>query len=97
MTEVKELSQLEVIKQKKSEMTENSRLEALKKKREQLNARIQVMEASEKSKLRKKETRKKIIVGAYIIDQAAKDGTLDKLYNQVKKYCVRDTDKILFE
>ena len=97
MTEVKELSQLEVIKQKKSEITENSRLETLKKKREQLNAKIQKIQASEKSKLRKVETRRKIIVGAYIIDQALKDGTLDQLYKKTKEYCIRHSDRILFE
>ncbi len=97
MTKVKERSQLEVLKNKKSEITGNPRLEALKKQKEQINARIQKIQASEKSKSRKEDTRRKIIVGAYVIDQTKKEGTLDQLYDQVKKYCIRDSDRILFD
>ena len=40
-------------------------LDNLKQKRSQINARIQKLEASEKAKSRKQETRRKILVGAF--------------------------------
>ena len=42
------------------------RLENLKKKKEQLSARIQQIEAREKSKQRKQDTRRKILLGSLL-------------------------------
>lgn len=75
----------------------NERLEKMKQQREQLNARIQKMEAAQKSKEKKKDTRRKILIGAYTLDQARKDGSEKQLYEKVKQYLTRETDKQLFE
>ncbi|HAU2041529.1 TPA: mobilization protein, partial [Legionella pneumophila] len=53
-----------------------SRLDALKKKQEQLRAQIQKLESLEKSRERKRDTRRKILVGSYFIDKANQEGTL---------------------
>ena len=45
-----------------------SKIETLKQKKEQLNARIQKLEALQKSRERKRDTRRKILIGAYFMD-----------------------------
>lgn len=45
-------------------MTANAKLEALRKKREQIAAQIAAVEAAEKKKARKEDTRLKVLVGA---------------------------------
>ena len=74
-----------------------SRLEALKKKQAQLQARIQKLEAMDKVKKRKEDTRRKILIGSYFIDKAMQDGTMDELYQGMQQYIKRDNDKVLFK
>ena len=74
----------------------NDQLLKIKKKRDQLNARIQQMEAYEKTKARKRETKKKILIGAYYLDQAKKDDTYQDLVNQLDTFLVRSSDRQLF-
>ncbi len=74
-----------------------SRLDVLKKKKEQLNARIQKLESLEKSRERKRDTRRKILVGSYFIDKANKDGCLDSLFQQLDGYLKRNSDRELFQ
>jgi hypothetical protein len=74
-----------------------SRLERLREKREQINARIQSIEARMKSSERKKDTRRKILVGAYYLDMAAKENKMDALTKIMKNYLTRDSDKELFD
>ncbi|HAU0345698.1 TPA: mobilization protein [Legionella pneumophila] len=73
-----------------------SRLDALKKKQEQLRAQIQKLESLEKSRERKRDTRRKILVGSYFIDKANQEGTLFDLYQQIDKYIKRNVDRELF-
>lgn len=73
-----------------------SRLDALKKKKEQLNGRIQKLEALQKSRERKRDTRRKILIGAYFIDRAAEEGNLDSLFQQLDGYLKRNSDRELF-
>jgi hypothetical protein len=49
-----------------------SPLDKLKEQRTKLTARIQAAEARSKTSERKKETQRKIVVGAYYLDQARK-------------------------
>lgn len=74
-----------------------SRLDALKKKKEQLNAQIQKLENLEKSRSRKRDTRRKILIGSYFIDKANQDGTLFDLYQQLDQYIKRNADRELFQ
>ncbi|HCC3261866.1 mobilization protein [Legionella pneumophila serogroup 1] len=74
-----------------------SRLDALKKKQEQLRAQIQKLESLEKSRERKRDTRRKILIGSYFLDKASEEGALDSLYQQMEHYLKRNTDRELFQ
>lgn len=74
-----------------------SRLDALKKKKEQLNTRIQKPGSLEKSRERKRDTRRKILIGAYFIDKANEEGELDALFQQMDEYLKRNSDRELFQ
>jgi len=72
------------------------RLERLKEQREKLNARIQAVEAREKSKERKIDVRKKILIGAYYLDQAEKNNSMAEIVNLMDKFLKRDFDRDIF-
>lgn len=74
----------------------SSKLEQLKKKQAQLKAQIQNLEAAEKAKEKKRDTRRKILIGAYYIDKAREDGSLSELYKKLDGYLTRESDKKLF-
>ncbi|MCW8445688.1 mobilization protein [Fluoribacter gormanii] len=73
-----------------------SRLDALKKKQEQIRAQIQKLESLEKARERKRDTRRKILIGSYFIDKANQEGTLFDLYQQMNHYIKRNADRELF-
>lgn len=73
-----------------------SKIETLKQKKEQLNARIQKLEALQKARERKCDTRRKILIGAYFIDKANEEGNLDSLFQQLDGYLKRSSDRELF-
>ena len=77
-------------------MQVSSALERLKKQRDSYNARIQMIEAREKVKERKLDTRRKILVGAYYLDVAKKENKLDSLNKLMVKFLIRDNDRALF-
>lgn len=68
----------------------------LKQRQKQLAARIASMEAREKSNERKKDTRRKILIGAYYLEQARKTDTLNQLANTLDAYLTRESDRVLF-
>ena len=72
-------------------------LDLLLEKKKQLEARILKLEASKKAKERKEDTRRKIMIGAYYLDQAKKNNSIPELYNMMRKYITRDFDKKLFQ
>lgn len=74
-----------------------SKIDALKIKRERLQAQIQKLEASEKSRERKQDTRRKILVGSYFIDKAKEEGGIESLYQLMGSYLKRESDKQLFQ
>lgn len=71
-------------------------LEKLKQRKAQLEARIQTIEARNKSKERKIDTRKKILIGSYYLNQATKENKLDELVKIMDKFLERDNDRQLF-
>ncbi|HHR1287494.1 TPA: mobilization protein [Legionella pneumophila] len=73
-----------------------SRLDVLKNKKEQLNAQIQKLEALQKARARKQDTRRKILIGAFFIDKATEEGALDALFQQLDGYLKRNSDRELF-
>lgn len=73
-----------------------TRLEILKKQQDQLKAKIQALEASEFAKERKRETRRKILVGAYYLDKMRADDKFNELVSLMDTYLNRDYDRVLF-
>ncbi len=71
-------------------------LEALMKKRAQLDARIQNLKAKEASQQRKDDTRRKILVGSYILDKNQKSGTMEKIIQELDKFLSKPNDRALF-
>jgi large subunit ribosomal protein L7/L12 len=72
-------------------------LDRLKEKRATLNARIQAAEARFKTEERKKDTRRKILVGSYYLDQAAKENNMHEIKEKMNTYLTRPSDRALFE
>jgi hypothetical protein len=75
-----------------------TQLEKLKMKEAQIKARIQSLEAGQKTRERKKDMQRKILFGAYML-QRVKDGDRVALELQAKLdgYLARDHDRALFE
>ncbi len=73
-----------------------SRLAKLKEQRAKLEARIQMAEARVKNSERKKDTRRKILIGSYYLDLANKENNMEKLVSGMDKFLVRDNDRALF-
>ena len=77
-------------------MSEINKVEKLKMQREQLNARIQKMEASEKAREKKRDTRRKILIGAYYLDKARDESTMDEVNKIMDGFLTRQSDRELF-
>lgn len=73
------------------------KLEKLKVKQRQITERIKQMESRERAMSKKLDTRRKILVGAYTLEQALSTDQLHKLYTDMQKWCKRPNDKSLFE
>lgn len=73
-----------------------SSLEKLKTQRQKLDARIQKMEAMGKVQSRKQDVRRKILIGAYYLGQAIKEGTVPELRKTMNTFLTRESDKKLF-
>ena len=74
-----------------------STLDKLKEQRAKLDARIQAAEARRKTSERKKETQRKILVGAYYLDQARKNNRMQDLAKLMDVYLKRESDRLLFD
>lgn len=77
--------------------TTAAQLIRLKEQRDKLEARIQAAEARAKQDERKKDTRRKILVGSYYLEQATKNQTCDELKAAMDTFLTRDSDRKLFE
>jgi hypothetical protein len=74
-----------------------SALDRLKEQRTKLDARIQAAQARSKTSERKKETQRKILVGAYYLDQARKNNRMDSIKKIMNAYLKRGSDRVLFD
>lgn len=74
-----------------------STIERLKEQRAKIEARIQAAEARTKQAERKQDTRRKILVGSYYLEQAQADNKLDQLKKLMDDYLRRDSDRKLFD
>lgn len=73
-----------------------SKLEQLKKQQAALKARIQKVEAQTRDAEHKKDTRRKILLGAYYLDQAPSDGKIAHFKELLDPYLTRNSDRALF-
>lgn len=78
-------------------MTEiNKSLERLKQKRHQLDAKIQKVEARERTAQRRQDLRRKILIGACYLEQAEQTGKYQQLVEQMNLFLTRPSDRKLF-
>lgn len=78
-------------------MSTKSQLEKLKERKAQLDARIQMISARDSANERKRETRRKILVGAYYLDAARKQNNMEEIRKFMEQYLTRDADRKLFD
>lgn len=71
-------------------------LEKLKVQREKINARIQKMESLHKTRQRKEDTRRKILIGSYFLEEALKNNTFDGIKQKMDEFLKRNSDRSLF-
>ena len=78
-------------------MQTNPRLKKLKQRREQIEARIKNLEARDKAREKKRDTRRKILIGAFYLEQMEKDEILKKkTLSGLNGFLVRENDRELF-
>jgi hypothetical protein len=74
-----------------------ARIETLRTRRAQINAQLLRLEAISKTQARKDETRRKILAGAVLLDEMAKNPKLDAWARDLlKRRLLRDRDRALF-
>ncbi len=74
-----------------------NKIDKLKEQRKQLDARIQKLAAAESNRERKRDTRRKILVGSFYLDYVAKTNKMDELKQKLNSFLTRDSDRILFD
>ena len=76
------------------------KIEKQEERLKQLKAQKQAIEAREKKKIseqqRKDETRKKILLGSYLLKEMKDEVEKEKILEELKKYLTEDRDKKLF-
>jgi large subunit ribosomal protein L7/L12 len=74
----------------------SSKIEEIEKKINQLRARKAAEEAKLKKKAKKEDTRRKILIGAYFLDKAERNGGVEALYREIDSFLTRENDRKLF-
>ena len=72
------------------------RIENLEKKIKRLRARKAAEETKLKRQAKKEDTRRKILIGAYYLNEAEKNDTVAELYRRMDGFLIRDNDRELF-
>ena len=73
-----------------------TQLEKLKRQKEILDARIQQAESRFKVKERKEDTRRKILIGAFMMEKLKKEEKFDSMINELDGFLTRNSDRKLF-
>ncbi len=77
--------------------TAEDRITKQKQKVEQETARLKKLEAIEREKAKKLDTRRKVLIGAYYLEQANKSPEeMEKLLTLMDSFLVRDSDRKVF-
>lgn len=74
-----------------------SKIDKLKAQQAKIAAQIQYIEARTKTTERKQETRRKILVGSYYLDQARNNQQFEILKKSMDGYLKRNSDRKLFD
>jgi hypothetical protein len=76
---------------------DNDKLEKLIERRKQLDARIRREQNRQSAKQRKIDTRRKILAGAWVLDEAEKRPDFKKfVYQRLDRFLTRKTDREVF-
>ena len=85
----------------KTAETLEKKIEAQLEKLKQLKARKQAIEARERSKQkeqeRKDDTRRKILLGSYLIKKMQNEANKEKILAELNEYLTEDRDRKLFD
>ena len=74
------------------------RIRNLEEQRSRINAEIQRVRSRESQEERKRETRRKILVGAMVLDRVARGDLSEKLFKaDMDRFLERDQDRALFD
>lgn len=77
---------------------ENDKLKKLLEQRKAIDAKIQLEQNRENEKKRKEETRRKILAGAAVLDEASKHPKFkEEIYNLLGRFLKRNDERALFE
>ena len=75
----------------------NKRLEELTKRRDQIIAQIQAVKAREQSEERKRDTRRKVLIGAAVMERVKKGKwPEERLLAMMDEFLTKDMDRQLF-
>ena len=74
-----------------------TKLEVLKQKQAALKAKIEMMTAREKTIAKKQDVRRKILLGAFALEQAKNDDKMAELYQKMDEFLTRNSDRVLFD
>jgi hypothetical protein len=74
-----------------------NKLKILQDRKLTITAKMQKLEASAKTVVRKQDLQKKILVGAYYLEQAVKNNGMKELQTIMLEYLQRESDKKLFK
>jgi hypothetical protein len=72
------------------------KLEVLKQKQAVLQARIEQVAAREKTRERKQDLQRKILVGTFVLEEAEREGKVAELYQRMDGFLRRNSDRVLF-
>lgn len=75
----------------------NDRLTKLEERKKQIESQIQQIKARHNQRQRKADTRRKILVGSYYLEQAERENRMEELKRALDKYLTRDLDRALFD
>ena len=75
----------------------SKKLEDLEKRIEQLKAQKQAEESRLKAQAKKDDTRRKILIGAFFLEQAEREGKTAELFKKLDPFLTRKADRLLFD
>lgn len=81
----------------KKMINQAEKLDKLKTRKKALEARIVALEAAKKTAEKKHDTRRKILLGAYFLEEATKTGKVAELFGKMDGFLKRNSDRVLFD